>query len=65
MENQFNPLQVEKYLKGISFPASKDDLIKQKENNKAHEQVLIILRKFSEGKYGSATEGAKEAKKYK
>ncbi len=63
MVNQLTPIEDEKYLQSISFPASKDDLIKQARNNQAPEQVLNILGKFGDSKYSSVTDVAKEAEK--
>ena len=51
-----NPVQVEKYLKGISFPVKKDDLIKQAQQNGADEQMRTMLMQLPEQSFASATD---------
>lgn len=46
-----SPAQVESYLKGISFPASKQDIIQQAEDNSADKPVLNILESLREKEY--------------
>lgn len=39
-----DPIEVQKALKGISYPASKDDLVEQAENNGADDDLVEVLR---------------------
>ncbi len=41
---QMNPIQVQKHLKGMSYPASKDDLLSTAEGNGADEELMEQLR---------------------
>ena len=41
-----NPIQLEKYLKGVDYPASKNDLIKHAQQNGADQRVLDTLKQL-------------------
>ena len=41
-----NPIQLEKYLKGVDYPAKKNDLIKRAEQNGADQRVLDTLKQL-------------------
>ena len=41
---EMNPIEVQKHLKGMSYPASKDDLVSTAERNGADEGLLGQLR---------------------
>ena len=41
-----NPIQLEKYLKGVDYPANKNDLIKRAQQNGADQQVLDTLKQL-------------------
>ncbi|HEX6482703.1 MAG TPA: DUF2795 domain-containing protein [Ktedonobacteraceae bacterium] len=41
-----NPIQLEKYLKGVDYPANKNDLIKRAQQNGADQQVLETLKQL-------------------
>jgi uncharacterized protein DUF2795 len=41
---QMNPIEVQKHLKGMSYPASRDDLVSTAEDNGADEDLLGQLR---------------------
>lgn len=55
-----SPAAIERYIKGIHFPATKQTLLSQAKKNNAPEDVMKILNKFSEHDYGNVTEVAKE-----
>lgn len=40
---KINPIQMQKYLKGISYPASKDDLVKAADANDAPDDVKQLF----------------------
>lgn len=48
-----SPALVEKYIKGIKFPASKQELLKQAESNNANDDVLNILENVPEKEFYS------------
>ena len=41
---ELNPIEVQKHLKGMSYPASKDDLVSTAQQNGADENLLEQLR---------------------
>ena len=41
-----NPIQVEKFLKGVDYPANKNDLIKHAQQQGADQQVLETLKQL-------------------
>lgn len=47
-------------IKGIEFPATKEDIISQAENNNAPADVLDILNQIEDKEYGSPVEIAQE-----
>ena len=51
---------VERYLKGIHFPAEKEDLIQHAKGNKAPDDVLRVLNRFEDKLYYNAVDVAKE-----
>jgi hypothetical protein len=48
-----SPANVAKFLKGIDFPASKQDLVKHAKKNNAEKPVLEELDNMPEGEYGN------------
>ena len=46
-----NPVQVEKFLKGLDYPASKADLIKYAQQHGADENVLAVLSRLPDKIY--------------
>ena len=42
-----NPIQLQKYLQGVNYPASKDDLLSAAEKNDAPEDVVEEIRSLS------------------
>lgn len=51
-----SPSNVQSYLKGVSYPATKDDLLKVAKGNKAPSEILQILRGLGDGEYGGPQE---------
>jgi hypothetical protein len=47
----FNPAAVERYLKGVQYPASKQDIIDCAERNRAPDGILEILQSFVDRQY--------------
>ncbi|OGF23348.1 hypothetical protein A2Y83_01375 [Candidatus Falkowbacteria bacterium RBG_13_39_14] len=54
-----NPAQIQKFLGGMNYPASKDDLIKHAKEKGADENVISSLQALPEREYGSAAEVSK------
>ena len=50
-----NPIQLEKYLKGVNYPASKNDLIKQAQQNGADQNVLDTLKQLPDRNFDGPT----------
>lgn len=46
-----NPIQLEKHLKGVDYPASKDDLVKKAEANGADEETISALKQLKEDSF--------------
>ena len=58
--NKASPAAIEKYLKGIHFPAQKHGLISKAQDNEAPQDIINVLNRFEDKKYGSAVDIAKE-----
>jgi len=43
----FNPIEMQKYLKGVEYPASKSDLVSKAESNSAPSEVVDQLNGMS------------------
>jgi hypothetical protein len=52
---EVNPIQLQKFLGGVDYPASKDDLIKKAEEHGADEEVLQALRDLPDREYDAPT----------
>jgi hypothetical protein len=39
-----NPIELQKHLRGVSYPASRDDLVAAAESNGAPEEIVEALR---------------------
>lgn len=46
-----SPANVQKYLKGVDYPAKKNDLVKKAENNQAPDDILEMIRSFPNQEY--------------
>lgn len=55
-----SPAAIERYLKGIHYPANKKDLTSQAKNNGAPEDVMSVLNRFEEKEYHSPIDVSKE-----
>jgi hypothetical protein len=53
MANPGSAAEVEKFLKGVNFPASKDDLVKKARSSGAPEDVIDMLESLSDKKFNS------------
>ncbi len=59
-EEMVNPVQVEKFLKGMDYPVSKQDIIQKAEEEGADENVMETLNKLPERQYNSPVSISKE-----
>ncbi len=57
-----SPVEVEKALKGIDFPAKKQDLIQHAKNNNVDDSVMQDINELPDKEYTNATDVAKEFK---
>jgi hypothetical protein len=55
-----SPIDVQKALKGMSYPAGKDDIVQQAQQNNADGEVLDALRKLPGREYDGPDEVSKE-----
>jgi hypothetical protein len=51
-----NPIELQKHLKGLDYPASRDAIVSQAESNGADDETLDILRKIKDGEYEKPTD---------
>lgn len=47
-----SPVNLARHLKGIDFPANKDDLVRHAKGTKADQEVLDVLNRMPEREYG-------------
>lgn len=50
-----NPIQVQKFLKGIDYPASKDDVLATAKREGADENVMKMLEQLPDQRFQSPT----------
>ena len=55
-----NPIQVQKYLKGVNYPASKRDLVERARRQGADENVIYTLESIPDRTYEGPSGVAKE-----
>lgn len=55
-----NPIEIQKFLEGIDFPATKDDIIETAQNNDAGQEIFDLLEKLPEKEYQSLIEISQE-----
>ncbi len=55
MANTVNPIQIEKFLKGVDYPAKKEELIKRAQQNGADENIRSMLSSLPSQSFDSVT----------
>jgi hypothetical protein len=60
-----NPIQLQKYLKGIDYPVNKQQLIETAKKNGADENVLATLQQVPDKKYDAPVDVSEEVGKLK
>lgn len=59
MAEKPNPIQAQKFLSGVNYPAGRDDLVKNAEQSGADENVLEALRGLDDREYDSPADVSK------
>lgn len=52
-ETRVNPVQVQKFLKGVDYPASKQDILQAAEKNGADGNVRAVLERLKDQTFNS------------
>ncbi|WP_290051776.1 DUF2795 domain-containing protein [Amycolatopsis solani] len=55
-----NPIELQKYLSGVDYPAKRDDLVRAAERNGAGKDVLDTVRKLPDRTYEGPSGVSKE-----
>ena len=55
-----SPIEIQKALGGVDYPANKDELVKNAENKDADDKVLSALKDLPDKKYESPADVNKE-----
>lgn len=50
---RISPIQLQKHLKGTSYPASKNDLVQRAQDNKASPEIVETIRHLPVDRFGS------------
>jgi hypothetical protein len=56
-----SPTEIQKYLKGVEYPASKEDLVSAAEENDAPEEVIDALEDLNEDEFAGPADVQKAA----
>ena len=59
MADKVTPIEVQKHLKGIDYPASKEDIIDYAEQQGAGEEIISLLEKIPDEEYETPAELSK------
>ncbi len=55
-----NPVQIQKYLGGIDYPCSKQDLLKTAKSKGADQNVMDVINRLPDKQYQKPTDVTKE-----
>jgi len=55
MAEKPTPIELQKYLGGVDYPASKDDLVRTARSNGAPDDLVSALESANEGSFDSPT----------
>lgn len=53
------PIQIQKYLKGMDYPATKEELIEHARNNEASDDIISMLENMKTRKFNTPAEVSK------
>jgi hypothetical protein len=59
MAEKVNPIQVQKFLKGMDYPARKEDIIQRAEDEGADQRVREVLEQLPDEEYGTPADVSK------
>ena len=51
-----NPIQLQKDLKGVDYPATRDDLVARAQKNNADKETLDALKQLKDGSFEKPTD---------
>jgi hypothetical protein len=51
MANQVSPIELQKHLAGVDYPASKDDLVNRASKQGAGDDVIEVLQRIPDREY--------------
>lgn len=51
-----NPIQLQKDLKGVDYPASKDDLLAQAQKNNADQDIIDAIKQLKDSSFEKPTD---------
>lgn len=55
-KNRFSPIEVQQFLKGMSYPASKEDLINHARRNRASDGIISMLNGMRTNNFSGPTD---------
>jgi hypothetical protein len=55
-----NPIEIQKYLAGVEYPAGRDDLVRTAESNGADKETLQVIRDLPDRTYEGPSGISKE-----
>jgi Protein of unknown function (DUF2795) len=58
-----SPIDVEKYLRGVDYPANKTDLVKKAQQNKAPDDIIRTLQQLPSSSFNQPTDVMKAMRK--
>ena len=58
-----SPIDVEKYLKGVDYPANKTDLVKKAQQNRAPDDIIRTLQQLPPSSFNRPTDVMKAVRK--
>jgi hypothetical protein len=56
---KINPIELQKSLKGVDYPASKEDVVKAAEKNGADDEIMEALKNLSNDSFEKPTDVTK------
>ncbi len=60
-QGRLNPVQLQKYLGGLDYPVSKEDIIERAQEKGADDRVMSVLEQLPDREYDAPTAVSKEA----
>ena len=55
-----NPIELQKHLKGVNYPASKDDLVSTAQDNNAPDEIVDALGNMNDTEYSGPDDVMRE-----